>query len=207
MLNGGYSKSIFNTVAMSVIIIGIFSIINGGYSYLNNYEMTKYSMTPLQNAKEIGLTNSYNELIKPYGDYKQFFVGNVPGGIGEVSILFCLIGLIYLSLKKAIKLIIPISIIMTSFLGFLILGFINGVGVNYALFNILTGAIIFCAIFVAPEMLNSPVTKKGQIIYGILIGLLTIVFRMLLPFGDVFIAVFICNLLVPIIDNNCSKVK
>lgn len=207
LLFGISNKYLFNTVALSFLIISIFSLINGGYSYLNSYENTKYTSTPLQAEISNGLNYSYEETVKPYGSLKQFFVGNVPGGIGEVSILICIISFIYLIVKKSIKYLIPISILVTLLIGFTVGGLINNFDGYFALFNIFTGGIIFSSIFISSSMFTSPITSKGQIIYGILIGILTLIFRFIIPFGDIFLATLICNLLVPLIDNICIRLN
>lgn len=202
VIYGFTNKRLFNTVALSFLIISIFSLLNGGYSYLNNYESTKYTTTALELQTEY----SYETTVKPYGDLKQFFVGNVPGGIGEVSVLFSIVSFIYLVVKKSIKYLIPISIFTTTLIGFTVLGVINNYDSYFALFNILTGGIIFASIFISSDSYTSPITKLGQIVYGILIGILTIVFR-IIPFGGIYLATFICNFLVPLIDNICIKIN
>ena len=203
ILFGVSNKHIFNTVALSFIIISVFSILNGGYSYLNQVESTKYVSSPLQS--EIELNYSYETTVKQYGDLKQFFVGNVPGGIGEVSILFCIIGFIYLIVKKSIKYLIPISTFITLIIGFIIFGLVNNFDIYFAVFNILIGGIVFSSIFISSWTYTSPVTNLGQIVYGVLIGILTIVFRFIIPFADIYAAIFISNILVPIIDNICVR--
>lgn len=207
MIFGGYSKGLFNTVALSFLIISIFSVFNGGYSYLNSYESTKYSNTALGIIQDTNLDTKYDDIVKPFGDLKQFFVGNVPGGIGEVSIILCLISFIYLIIKKATKHLIPITIVITSAILFFITGLLNGLGGWFVLFNLFTGALVFGSIFVASDMFTSPITELGQIIYGILVAMLTVVFRYIIPFGDIFLAIFICNMLVPFIDEMCAKAR
>jgi len=204
VIYGVSNKKIFNTVVLSFLIISVFSLINGGYSYLNSYESTKYNSEPLQLQQS---NYSYEETVKPYGSLKQFFVGNVPGGIGEVSILFSIISFIYLIIKRSIKYLIPISIFATLLIGFSIVGVLNSFDSYFALFNVLTGGVIYASIFVCTYSYTSPITNIGQIVYGILIGILTIIFRFIIPFADIFLATFICNLLVPIIDNICIKIN
>ncbi len=197
------NNHIFNTVALSFIIISIFSIINGGYSYLNQFESTKFNNSPLQS--EIQLNYNYDLVVKPYGDLKQYFVGNVPGGIGEVSILFCIISFIYLIVQKSVKYLIPISSFVTFLIGFTLIGIFNNYDIYFSIFNLFIGSIVFSLIFISSSSFTSPITNLGQIVYGILIGILTIVFRFVLPFADIFMAIFISNLLVPLIDNICVK--
>lgn len=203
ILFGISNKHIFNTVALSFIIISIFSLINGGYSYLNKFESTKYNNAPLQS--EIQSNYDYETVVKPYGDLKQYFVGNVPGGIGEVSILFCIISFIYLAIKKAIKYLIPISTLITLLIGFSIIGILNNFDIYFVIFNLFIGSIIFSLIFISSSTYTSPVTNLGQVVYGILIALFTLIFRFILPFADIFLSTIIANLLVPIIDNICVR--
>lgn len=201
VLNKITNKNILNTVALSFLVIAIFSILNGGYSYLNSYEATKYNSAPIENTTITDF--SYEQNIKQYGSLKQFFVGNVPGGIGEVSILFTIIGFLYLIMKKSIKNIIPVTIFITLFLGLSLTAFINNLDIYFVIFNLFTGSIIFSSIYICSEMTTTPVTKFGQILYGIIVAILTIIFRFMIPFGDIFLATIIADLLVPVINNLC----
>ena len=104
MLYGGFGNNIFNPALIGCIFIlsSHSSIIMNNGGYLNSYEVDSItSATPLSNVIEgIG---TYDTLVKPYGDLSNFFIGLIPGSVGETSSLLCLLGLIYLSITKTIK--------------------------------------------------------------------------------------------------------
>ena len=126
------------------------------------------------------------------------FFGMIPGTIGEVSVLALLIGAVYLLVKKVITLHIPGTYILT----FAIMMFLfGGMDIHYTLAQVCSGGLIFGAFFMATDYVTSPVTKKGKIVFGILLGVLTAVFRLWGGSAEgVSYAIIFCNILVPLIE-------
>ncbi len=107
----------------------------------------------------------------------QMFVGEIGGCLGEISALMLLLGGIYLVVRGVIKLRIPVSFIGTvAVLTFL---FPKGdVGrLDWMLFNVLGGGLMLGAFFMATDYVTSPVTPRGEIIFGVGCGLLTVFIR------------------------------
>lgn len=133
-------------------------------------------------------------------DVAAMFVGKIPGTIGEVSVIALLIGAIYLLLKKVISIRIPAAYILTFGLFVLIFGG-RGFDMDYLLAHLCGGGLIFGAFFMATDYVTSPITTRGQILFGILLGILTGVFRL---FGGsaegVSYAIIFGNILVPLIE-------
>lgn len=131
-------------------------------------------------------------------DVAAMFIGKIPGTIGEVSVIALLIGAAYLVVKKVISLRIPVTYILTTAVFVFIFGQQD---LNYVLAHICGGGLIFGAFFMATDYVTSPITPKGQIVFGILLGILTGLFRI---FGGsaegVSYAIIISNLLVPLIE-------
>lgn len=204
MIYGGFGNNIFNPALIGRLFIislyGITIVENGGY--LNKYEIdTISSATPLSNVSMVEGLGSYDTLVKPYGNLFNFFTGMIPGALGETSALFCLIGFIYLTIKKVIKWKIPVFYIGTVFIMTFLIGSINGLGIWYPLFQILSGGLFLGAIFMATDPVTSPVTSYGQILYGICLGILTVVLRYLTSYPEgVLTSILIMNMLVFIID-------
>jgi electron transport complex protein RnfD len=123
------------------------------------------------------------------------------GAIGEVCALALLLGLAYMLWKKIITWHIPVSIIGTVFIVSGIMHLANPVYAN-PLAVILSGGLMLGAIFMATDYVTSPMTPKGQIIYGVSIGLITIVIRNwgAYPEGMSF-AILIMNAFTPLINN------
>lgn len=106
----------------------------------------------------------------------QMFLGNIGGCIGEVCTLALLIGGAYLLYKGVISLRIPAAYLGT--VAVLTLVFAKGDNaVLWMLYNLLGGGVVLGAIFMATDYATSPVTPKGQMIYGIGCGVLTVIFR------------------------------
>ena len=139
-------------------------------------------------------------VLKDGGSYDlaAMFLGKIPGTIGEISTLALLIGAAYLLAKKVISIRIPGTYILT----FAVFAFIFGrQDLGYVLAEICGGGLIFGAFFMATDYVTSPITPKGQIIFGICLGILTGLFRL---FGGssegVSYAIIFCNILVPLIE-------
>ena len=131
-------------------------------------------------------------------DVAAMFIGKIPVTIGEVSVIALLVGGIYLAVKKVISLRIPVTYILTV----AVFAFIFGKqDMNYVMAHICGGGLVFGAFFMATDYVTSPITPKGQIVFGVLLGILTGLFRI---FGGsaegVSYAIIICNLLVPLIE-------
>lgn len=131
-------------------------------------------------------------------DLTAMFIGKIPGSMGEVSVIALLIGAAYMLIRKVISIRIPAAYLIT----FALFVFIFGrQDLSYVLAHLCGGGIIFGAFFMATDYSSSPITKKGQILFGILLGILTGLFRL---FGGsaegVSYAIIISNILVPLIE-------
>lgn len=128
----------------------------------------------------------------------NLFLGNHAGTIGEVSVLCLLIGIAYMLYKNVITIQIPASYLIT----FAIFEFIAG-GFNptFVLMQLMSGGILFGACFMANDYVTSPITHKGQILYGIFLGIMTGVIRTFAPSAEgVSYSILLGNLLVPIFE-------
>ncbi|MDD3375708.1 MAG: RnfABCDGE type electron transport complex subunit D [Candidatus Omnitrophica bacterium] len=167
------------------------------------------SATPLSIVKE-GLKNNIaaSELASKLPSYADLFFGNLGGCIGEVSALALLLGGIYLIYRKVISWHIPVAMIGAVALFSGILWGLNPEKYMDPMFQILTGGVFLGAIFMATDMVTSPMTPKGMIIFGILIGLITVVIRVFGAYPEgVSFAILIMNAFVPLIDKFCKPQK
>ena len=136
-------------------------------------------------------------------DVINALIGNYGGSFGEVSAIALIIGFIYLIWRNIITWHIPVSIILTVFL-FSMAVSINH-GLEYALIfselQIFSGGLLLGAIFMATDYVTSPMTPGGMILYGVLIGIITVVIRLwgASPEGLSF-AIFIMNGATPLIN-------
>ena len=130
----------------------------------------------------------------------DMFLGRTAGTIGETSAVLLILGGVYLIARKVISWKIPVCYIVTLSLFVLIFGG-HGFDMNYLAAHLCGGGLMLGAFFMATDYVTSPITPKGQIVFGILLGILTGLFRL---FGGsaegVSYAIIFCNLLVPLIE-------
>ena len=136
----------------------------------------------------------------PKVDLMDMFMGNIGGCIGETSVALLLVGFVYLLIRKVITARIPLAFIGTV----AVLSFLFPMGNDRLLwtaYQLCGGGLMLGAIFMATDYATSPVTAKGQVIYGIGCGILTVIFRYfgLFPEGVTY-AILLMNALVWIID-------
>lgn len=130
----------------------------------------------------------------------DMFIGRTAGTIGETSAIALIIGGVYLVAKKVISPRIPVTYVVTLGIFVLLFGG-HGFDVNYLAAHIFGGGLLLGAIFMATDYVTSPITKNGQIIFGIVLGVLTGVFRIFGASAEgVSYAIIISNLLVPLIE-------
>ena len=198
---GGFGKNMFNPALVGYLfIILVFSSILTTDNYFNQYELdTISSPTPLTNASMVSGIGSYDELVEPYGDLSNFLIGTIPGSLAETSALLCIVAYIYLSFTKTIKWRIPLVYVATVFIITFGIGRLLGEGVYYPLFHILSGGLMFGAVFMATDPITSCVTPIGQILQGILLGIITVVFRFTGVEGVAY-SILIVNALVFLLD-------
>ena len=148
------------------------------------------SATPLMDVKEGG----YPSLLK-------MFLGTTTGTIGETSTAALLLGAIYLLLRRVIDWKIPVIYIATFAVFDILYMVIAGAAAYPLLYELCGGGLMLGAFFMATDYVTSPITSKGKVIYAILLGLLTGLFRF---FGEsaegVSFAIIIGNLFVPLIE-------
>ena len=135
----------------------------------------------------------------------DLLLGNTGGSLGEVSALCLLLGLAFMLWRKIITWHIPVSILGTVAVFTAILWGVDSTQFANPLFHLLTGGMMLGACYMATDYVTSPMTHKGQIIYGICLGLLTVVIRLwgAYPEGMSF-AILIMNAFTPLINNYCK---
>ena len=149
--------------------------------------------TPLAIIKAGSRSDSIQNLLK-------MFIGSTGGTIGETCAIALLIGAAYLLIRKIISWRIPVCYIAVFAIFILLFGG-RGFDLTYLAAELCGGGLLLGAFFMATDYVTSPITPKGQIIFGVLLGLLTGVFRVFGASAEgVSYAIIICNLLVPLIE-------
>lgn len=149
--------------------------------------------TPLSLIKEKG-AEAMPQLL-------DMFIGNMGGSLGEVSAIALLLGGIYLIYTRTITWHIPVSILATVFVFTGIIWLVDPAMSMNPLMHLLTGGLMLGSIFMATDYVTSPMTPLGQIIYGIGIGIITVVIRVWgsYPEGMSF-AILIMNAVTPLLN-------
>lgn len=193
---GGLGANIFNPAAVAFVIAhvsfgGLFT-----YSQIDSVA----GATPLTAIGESLL--NIPAMIKNYS-LMDLFMGNIPGGMGEISAVLIIIGGIYLFVRKAADFRITASFLAS----FTVLMLAAALVVDYknahliVLYQLLSGGLLYGAVFMVTDPVTSSVTKPGRWIYGLLLGVLVTVFRL---FGanpeGVAYSILICNMFAPLID-------
>jgi len=133
-------------------------------------------------------------------DHWMLVLGNVKGCIGEVSAAALIVGGVFLLVRKVITWEIPVSFIGTVAAFTLVAWLVDG-NMGNPIYHVLSGGVMLGAWFMATDMVTSPVSRKGMLVFGIGCGLLTCVIRMWAGYPEgVSFAILIMNGLVPLID-------
>ncbi len=112
----------------------------------------------------------------PEESLMDMFLGNCPGSIGEISALALLLGGVYLVIRKVISVRIPAAYLGTVAVLTLVFHKTDA-PLQWMLYSLLSGGVMLGAIFMATDYATSPATAKGQLLYGVGCGALTVIFR------------------------------
>ena len=167
---------------------------------LTSYVDATTAATPLSLMKQAvnGNPGALGDLPDALG---MLLGNNIGGSLGEVSALALLLGGAYMLWKKIITWHIPVSILATVFVFAGIMYLVNPAIYPSPEYHLLSGGLMLGAIFMATDYVTSPMSHRGQLIYGVSIGLITMVIRLYgsYPEGMSF-AIFIMNAFVPLIN-------
>ncbi len=143
------------------------------------------------------LNDSNGEIGMSSVDFMDMAIGHMNGSLGEVGSIAILIGLVYMLITKVITWHIPVSMIGSAAL------FSWAFGGN-PLLDVFAGGLLLGAVFMATDYVTSPMTKAGQLIYGFMIGFITIVIRRYGSYPEgVSFAILLMNSFTPIINRYC----
>ncbi len=158
--------------------------------------------TPLTLMKE-GHARHLSDMALSYWD---LLVGSRGGCLGEVCVLALALGGIYLLYKRIITWHIPVTYILTVGVFTWIFGDKSGYFKGDYLFHILSGGLFLGAIYMATDYVTSPITKKGQVVFGVGCGLITCVIRLWGGYPEgVCYSILVMNAFVPLIDRFVTK--
>jgi electron transport complex protein RnfD len=130
-------------------------------------------------------------------------MGTTGGSLGEISALMLIIGGIYMLLRKVITWHTPVAVLGSMFVVAAIFWMIDPEAYIGPAYHLLTGGAMLGAIFMATDMVSSPMTGKGQLIYGVGIGVITMSIRLFGAYPEgISFAILIMNAFTPLINNS-----
>ncbi|HKL41530.1 MAG TPA: RnfABCDGE type electron transport complex subunit D [Clostridia bacterium] len=209
---GGFGRNVFNPAitARAFVYVNFSNYLTAQWSASSDGLLTgftKYITEPIDVLAQSTPMLIYRESGE-LASYFDVIIGNISGSIGEVSGILIILAGIYLVLKKAAYKETIISVIL-GFIGMSIIFNLLGVAqVPNPLWGIFSGGLLFGAVFMATDPITSPKTYLGRWIYGIMIGVITVVIRGFALFaGGIMFAILVANIFVPILDVGVNQLK
>ena len=168
-----------------------------GVNWVSSGNIDAYTTaTPLSFLK--AGSNGVSSLADSGISISNMLIGNIGGCIGETSAVLIILGGLYLMYKGIINYVIPTFYICTVSILMFILG---GFNFTFVIYELLAGGLMLGAFFMLTDYTTSPMTKKGQIIYAVLAGLITTVIRLYGGYPEgVSYSILLVNIMTPLID-------
>lgn len=214
MTYGGLGKNPFNPALIGRVFLLMSFPVNMTSWPLPSVNRTAFldavtGPTALGTIKEgIAKGETIQQLMHNIPSYTDMFIGNMGGSLGEVSALAIILGGLFMLFRKIISWHIPVSFILTVFAFTGILFLIDDTKYVDPVFHLLTGGLMLGAVFMATDMVTSPMTKSGMLLFGFGCGLLTVLIRVWGAYPEgVSFAILIMNALVPLINKGFKPKK
>lgn len=208
MLYGGFGKNIFNPAMIAYVIImaAFWGVISENGGSLNALEVVT-GASPLYNFNNL-TEITYENVVAPYGNLWSFFFGFVPGAVGETCSLLIILAFIYLVLRKVISWVVPVFYIATVFVISLVIAWVNDYGMWYPIFQVISGGLLFGAVFMATEPVTTPRSPNGKAIFAVFLGIFTLLFRLVGSLtGGAGTAILFVGLFSGVIDRVSAKLR
>jgi len=205
MTFGGLGNNIFNPALVGRVFLFIsFPVAMTSWPQPGqwmSYTDALTGATPLGIMKEGLAMKSVGEIMPELPSLLNLFLGRMMGSSGEVAAIALLVGMVYLLIRKIITWHIPISILGTVFIFTGILWLVNPDRFANPVFHLLTGGLMLGAIYMATDYVTSPMTVKGMLIYGVGIGIVTVLIRIFGAYPEgVQFAILIFNGFTPLLN-------
>ena len=207
MTFGGLGQNLFNpAIAGRVFLLISFP------TYMTDWTRPKGfiggGLDALSGATPLGLAKEGGVAAIEGLDYMDMLFFNIGGSAGELSAIAILIGFVYLLIRRVIRPYITLSILATVAVFSGIFWAINPEQFTDPVFNLLTGGLLLGSVFMATDYVTSPMSNLGGIIFGVGIGVITMLIRYFGAYPEgVSFAILIMNCFVPLINKVCHTKK
>lgn len=211
MTFGGLGQNVFNpAIAARVFLLISFPVYMTDWSFAPTGILTG-STDAVTGPTLLGVLNEGGIESLAGVDWKTLLINTCGGSAGELSSLALIVGFVYLLCRRVIKPWISLSILGTVVVFSLIYGLVTApeIGLfNFICFNLLSGGLLLGAFFMATDYVTSPMSDWGGVVYGIGIGLLTMLIRYFGSYPEgVSFAILIMNMTVPLINKGFHQKK
>ena len=167
---------------------------------------TRTQATPLAWSK-LAIKNELGADIYSEQQFKPTITGEVGGCLGETSVIALLIGGLYLLIKRTISYHIPLAVLATAFVFAGIAYLIDSYAYVQPFFHLTSGGLFLCAFFIATDPVTAPLTRRGIWIFGIGVGVLTMLIRIVGEYPEgVMFSILLMNAMTPLIDRLFKRV-
>lgn len=197
---GGFGYNIFNPAAVGRAFI----LLAFGQYLIAPQVDGLASATPLQSLQQN--VGNMSEVFKSFDGLTSLLFGTHAGSIGETMVIPLLIAGVYLVARKVIDWIIPVFAILTVGILAAVYSMVaGGFDADFVLVHMLSGGLIFGAVFMLTDPVTNPISNQAKMIYAIVFALVTFLIRAKanLPEGVVF-AILLANMIVPFLDSACA---
>ncbi len=193
---GGFGQNIFNPAAFGE------AVLMNSFAGSNIDLMSSTTPTVAMNKFSwLGTSSAVSGVISQYSGLGKMFLGLYPSTIGSTCALLLIVCLVFLIVRDDIDWQTSVFYIGTVFVVTLIIGLVHGLGISYALVNVLAGGVLFGGVFMVTDPVTTPVTLPGKIVYGVGAGCFTVLFRLRSNMSDgVLYSILLMNMLTPAID-------
>lgn len=199
LIFGGMGQNIFNPAAVARVIVVVIYATHMSYSA----NIATIDGSAGATALQVVADNPFSLDALQHYSFTNLLVGtNLPGSLGEVSAILLILGGVYLAVRTSFEVRIPLMMVGTVAVLALAVGVFSGVNpLEYMLFHVLSGGLLFGAIYMATDPITSPITAPGRVAAGFMMGFITFVIRIFgaYPEGVVF-SILIMNMFVSTFD-------
>jgi electron transport complex protein RnfD len=171
-----------------------------------NIVHVKTQATPLAWSK-LAIKNSLGADIYNEAQFKATFTGEVGGSLGETSVIALLIGGLYLLIRRTINFHIPLAVLVSAFAFAALAYWKDSFAYVQPFFHLCSGGLLLCAFFIATDPVTAPLTRRGMWIFGIGVGMITMLIRIVGEYPEgVMFSILLMNAVTPLIDRLCKRI-